>query len=144
MRRLLLIAALSLAATPGALAATPTTTTGTDTTAATTTTPDATTTGTTTTPGTSTTGTTTTTPAATGPIFGLRAVGNPKLGYFVYPATAGSVRHGAVIVTNTGDAAGIVKIYTADATTGRTTGAVYLTDSARPSPDTGSSSRPTS
>ena len=65
-----------------------------------------------------------------GPIFGLRAVGNPKLGYFVYPAKAGSVLHGAVAVTNTGDRAGSVKLYTADATTGATSGTVYLTDSA--------------
>ena len=35
-----------------------------------------------------------------------------------------------MIVTNTGDQAGVVKIYTADATTGSTTGVVYLTDSA--------------
>jgi hypothetical protein len=128
MRRFILIALVSLAVVPTAFAATPTTT---DTTATDTTTTDTTattTTGTTTT-GTTTTGTTTTTPAATGPIFGLRAVGNPKLGYFVYPAAPGTVLHGAVIVTNTGDQAGAVKIYTSDATTGSTTGAVYLTDS---------------
>src|SRR6266571_7499784 len=65
-----------------------------------------------------------------GPIFGVRAIGNPKLGYFVYPANAGSVLHGAVAVTNTGDRAGSVKLYTADATTGATSGTVYLTDSA--------------
>src|SRR5665213_3250910 len=57
-----------------------------------------------------------------GPIFGVRAIGNPKLGYFVYPASAGSVLHGAVAVTNTGDQAGSVKLYTADATTGATSG----------------------
>ena len=68
--------------------------------------------------------------ARTGPIFGLRAVGNPKLGYFVYPAAAGSVVRGAVAVTNTGDLAGRVRLYAADATTGSTTGAVYLTDAA--------------
>ena len=65
-----------------------------------------------------------------GPIFGVRAIGNPKLGYFVFPANAGSVLHGAVAVTNTGDRAGSVKLYTADATTGATSGTVYLTDSA--------------
>ena len=65
-----------------------------------------------------------------GPIFGVRAIGNPKLGYFVYPANAGSVLHGAVAVTNTGDRTGSVKLYTADATTGATSGTVYLTDSA--------------
>jgi hypothetical protein len=64
-----------------------------------------------------------------GPIFGVRAIGNPKLGYFVYPASAGSVLHGAVAVTNTGDQTGSVKLYTADATTGATSGTVYLTDS---------------
>jgi hypothetical protein len=63
-----------------------------------------------------------------GPIFGVRAIGNPKLGYFVYPANAGSVLHGAVAVTNTGDRAGSVKLYSADATTGATSGTVYLTD----------------
>ena len=59
----------------------------------------------------------------------MRAIGNPKLGYFVYPARAGSVLHGAVAVTNTGDRAGSVKLYAADATTGATSGTVYLTDS---------------
>ena len=65
-----------------------------------------------------------------GPIFGVRAIGNPKLGYFVYPASAGTVLHGAVAVTNTGDRTGTVKLYPADATTGATSGAVYLTDKA--------------
>ena len=68
--------------------------------------------------------------APTGPIFGLRAVGNPKLGYFVYSVSAGTTLHGAVTVTNTGDQTGTVKLYSADATTGATTGTVYLTDSA--------------
>jgi hypothetical protein len=66
--------------------------------------------------------------AAKGPVFGLRAVGNPKLGYFVYPMRAGSVQHGGVIISNSGTATGTVKLFTADATTGRTTGTVYLTD----------------
>lgn len=66
--------------------------------------------------------------AGTGAVFGLRAVGNPKLGYFVFPAQAGSVLHGAVTVTNAGDATGTVRLYPADATTGSTTGAVYLTE----------------
>ena len=70
--------------------------------------------------------------ARTGPVFGLRAVGDPKLGYFVYPLSAGSTVHGAVAVTNTGDTAGTVKLYASDATTGATSGTVYLTDS-RPS-----------
>jgi len=66
--------------------------------------------------------------AAKQPVFGLRAAGNPKLGYFVYPLQPGSSRTGAVIVTNSGAAPGRVKLFTADATTGRTTGTVYLTD----------------
>src|SRR3954452_4370836 len=68
--------------------------------------------------------------AKIGPIFGLRAVGNPKAGYFVYPTDAGSTVHGAVAVSNTGDTTGTVKLYTSDATTGATTGTVYLTDAA--------------
>jgi hypothetical protein len=73
-------------------------------------------------------------PAATaaapvGPVFGLRAVGNPTVGYFVYPASAGDVIHGAVAITNTGDRPGSVKLYPADATTGATSGTVYLNDS---------------
>ena len=63
------------------------------------------------------------------PVFGLRAAGNPKLGYFVYNAAPGAARSGAVIVSNSGNAAGTVKLFAADATTGRTTGTVYLTDS---------------
>ena len=68
--------------------------------------------------------------AANGPVFGLRAVGNPKLGYFVYPLRPGADRHGAVIVSNTGTRAGVVKLFTADGTTGSTTGTVYLTEKA--------------
>jgi hypothetical protein len=61
-------------------------------------------------------------------VFGLRAVGNPKLGYFVYSLAPGSVQQGGVIISNSGTAAGTVKLFAADATTGRTTGTVYLTD----------------
>ena len=71
-------------------------------------------------------------PAATaatkGPVFGLRAGGNPKLGYFVYTIAPGASRTGAIIVSNSGTAAGTVKLFTSDATTGHTTGTVYLTD----------------
>jgi hypothetical protein len=67
-----------------------------------------------------------TTPKAA--VFGLRAVGNPKLGYFVYSLAPGSVQQGGVIISNSGTAAGTVKLFAADATTGRTTGTVYLTD----------------
>jgi hypothetical protein len=66
--------------------------------------------------------------AGTGPVFGLRAQGNPKLGYFVYDLAAGTTKTGAIIVSNTGNRAGTVKLYAADATTGRTTGTVYLTN----------------
>jgi hypothetical protein len=66
--------------------------------------------------------------AAKTPVFGLRAVGNPKLGYFVYSLPAGSVQQGGVIISNSGTATGTVKLFAADATTGRTTGTVYLTD----------------
>lgn len=66
--------------------------------------------------------------ASSGPVFGIRAAGNPKLGYFVYSAAPGGVKQGAIIVSNTGDRSGTVKLYSADATTGRTTGTVYLTD----------------
>src|SRR4051794_4806898 len=62
------------------------------------------------------------------PVFGLRAVGNQKLGYFVYSLPPGSVQRGGVIVSNSGTATGAVKLFAADATTGRTTGTVYLTD----------------
>jgi hypothetical protein len=62
------------------------------------------------------------------PVFGLRAAGNPKLGYFVYPLKPGGVRMGGVIVSNSGTAAGTVKLFSTDAATGRTTGTVYLTD----------------
>jgi hypothetical protein len=66
--------------------------------------------------------------ATKGPVFGLRAVGNPKRGYFIYTLTPGGAKHGAVIVSNTGTASGTVKLFPADATTGNTSGTVYLTD----------------
>jgi hypothetical protein len=66
--------------------------------------------------------------AAKTPVFGLRALGNPKLGYFVYSLPPGSVQQGGVIISNSGTASGSVKLFAADATTGRTTGTVYLTD----------------
>ena len=66
--------------------------------------------------------------AAKAPVFGLRALGNPKLGYFVYSLSPGAVRQGGVIISNSGTATGTVKLFAADATTGSTTGTVYLTD----------------
>lgn len=65
--------------------------------------------------------------AAKAPVFGLRAVGSPKLGYFVYSLAPGAVRHGAVIVSNVGTGGGTVKLYSSDGTTGPTTGTVYQT-----------------
>jgi LPXTG-motif cell wall-anchored protein len=64
-----------------------------------------------------------------GPVFGLRAVGNPKRGYFVYKIAPGAAQSGAVIVSNTGNRTGTVKLFSADGSTGQTTGTVYLTDS---------------
>jgi hypothetical protein len=69
--------------------------------------------------------------ASSGPVFGLRAAGNPRLGYFVYNPAPGAARNGAIIVSNTGDRTGTVKLYPVDATTGRTTGTVYLTNRKR-------------
>jgi Bacterial protein of unknown function (DUF916) len=66
--------------------------------------------------------------ASSGPVFGLRAVGNPTRGYFIYDVAPGGTHSGAIIVSNTGDRSGTVKLYAADATTGRTTGTVYLTN----------------
>jgi hypothetical protein len=66
--------------------------------------------------------------APKGPVFGLRAVGNNQRGYFVYTLAAGGSQTGAVIVSNVGNRAGTAKLFTADATTGRTTGTVYETD----------------
>ena len=73
--------------------------------------------------------------ATTGPVFGLRAEGNPAIGYFVYGLAPGATQTGAIIVSNTGTRSGTVKLYPADATTGRTTGTVYITD--RPPSGTG-------
>ena len=69
------------------------------------------------------------TAATAGPVFGLRAVGNPKRGYFIYNLAPGATRTGAVIVSNTGNRSGTVKLFSADGSTGQTTGTVYLTDS---------------
>jgi MYXO-CTERM domain-containing protein len=66
--------------------------------------------------------------ATKGPVFGLRAVGNNQRGYFVYSLSAGASQTGAIIVSNVGNASGTVKLFTSDATTGRTTGTVYETD----------------
>jgi hypothetical protein len=64
------------------------------------------------------------------PVFGLRTVGSNQRGYFVYTLAANTAGTGAVIVSNVGTASGTVKLFTTDATTGRTTGTVYETDRA--------------
>jgi hypothetical protein len=64
---------------------------------------------------------------ASGPAFGIRALVHSKLGYFVYDAKPGTRVAGKVQITNTGDRVGTVKIFAADATTGQTSGTVYLT-----------------
>src|SRR3954451_8009270 len=66
--------------------------------------------------------------ATAGPVFGLRAVGNPKRGYFIYDLAPGAARTGGVIVSNTGTRSGTVKLYSADGSTGQTSGTVYLTN----------------
>jgi len=62
------------------------------------------------------------------PVFGLRALGSNQRGYFVFTLAADTAGTGAVIVSNVGTASGTVKLFTTDATTGRTTGTVYETD----------------
>lgn len=49
-------------------------------------------------------------------------------GYFVFTAKPGSRIAGAVRLSNRGDAAGTTDVYSVDAATGRTSGAVYLTN----------------
>ena len=66
--------------------------------------------------------------ATKGPVFGLRAVGNNQRGYFVFTLNPDAAQTGAVIVSNVGTEAGAVKLFTTDATTGRTTGTVYETN----------------
>jgi hypothetical protein len=66
--------------------------------------------------------------AAKQPVFGLRAAGSNQRGYFVYTIAPETAATGAVIVSNVGTAAGTVKLFTTDATTGRTTGTVYETN----------------
>ena len=62
------------------------------------------------------------------PVFGLRAVGSNQRGYFVFTIAPDAADTGAVIVSNAGTATGTVKLFTTDATTGRTTGTVYETN----------------
>jgi hypothetical protein len=66
--------------------------------------------------------------AAAPPVsIGLRAVGSWPRGFFVYAGKSGHVLHGSVSVVNSGTRSGVVKLYPVDATTGQTSGTVYLT-----------------
>ena len=67
--------------------------------------------------------------AARGPVFALQPVA--KGPYYIFHAKPGQTLSGRVRVVNTGSAAGSARIYAVDATTGATSGASYLTDSAR-------------
>jgi hypothetical protein len=70
--------------------------------------------------------------AAPAPAAGLHAIGHWPRGYYIYQAKPGTTLHGAIAVVNTGKAAGEVRIYPADSTTGQTSGAVYLTSTTSP------------
>jgi hypothetical protein len=69
----------------------------------------------------------TATPAdAAGPTFALKPVSEAKLGYFVLTGEPGTTLHGKFEVINVGTTAGRTSLYAVDATTGQTSGAVYL------------------
>jgi hypothetical protein len=70
--------------------------------------------------------------AAHTPAAGLRAVGHWPNGYYIYDAHPGDLLHGVIEVANTGTAAGAIRLYPADSTTGQTSGAVYLTSATQP------------
>jgi hypothetical protein len=59
-------------------------------------------------------------------VFAIAPMAVTANGYFVLASTPGAVLKRRVKVTNVGDSAGNVRLYAVDATTGRTTGAVYL------------------
>jgi len=64
---------------------------------------------------------------ASGPSFALQALQTPNgMSYFVYHARPTTVLSGRVRVANAGGAAGDVALYAVDATTGQTSGTVYL------------------
>jgi hypothetical protein len=67
--------------------------------------------------------------AARAPVFALQPVTSGP--YYVFHAKPGQTISGRVRVVNTGSATGSARIYAVDATTGATSGASYLTDSAR-------------
>jgi|SRR5581483_6094399 len=68
-------------------------------------------------------------PLLHGSHFVMRAEGaHQHNGYFVYTAKPGALLHGLLRITNVGDKSGATPVYAADATTGSTTGVVYLTN----------------
>lgn len=67
-------------------------------------------------------------PARAEPVFAITPTPQTASNYFVLKTAPGSVLSRSVKVTNVGDSAGAVRLYAVDATTGKTTGAVYLGD----------------
>ena len=64
---------------------------------------------------------------AAGPVFGIKALGPAARGYFTLTGAPGAALSGSVRVVNASRVAGTAVVLAADATTGRTTGAVYET-----------------
>jgi hypothetical protein len=67
--------------------------------------------------------------AAQGAVFSITPVNQQP--YFVFKGVPGRTLHGAVRVVNDSSVAGRVSLYAVDATTGQTSGAVYLSPGAR-------------
>jgi hypothetical protein len=70
------------------------------------------------------------------PVFAIKPATATATNYFVLPLVPGSFVTRKVKVSNVGDTAGVVRLFGVDATTGQTTGAVYL-GSERPRRDVG-------
>ncbi|MBS0592051.1 MAG: DUF3324 domain-containing protein [Proteobacteria bacterium] len=64
--------------------------------------------------------------AAAGPTFSLKPEPATESGYFVLSGKPGETLRAKVLVTNAGGGAGSTRLYAVDATTGQTSGAVYL------------------
>jgi hypothetical protein len=75
--------------------------------------------------------------SAAGPTFALKPATEAKLGYFVLAGQPGATLRGKVEVINVGSKAGKTSLYTVDATTGQTSGAVYRSKG-EPRPGVGS------
>lgn len=72
-----------------------------------------------------------------GATFALKPLAPTATGYFVFKGQPGQAVHGAVRVLNVGTVAGRTSLYTVDATTGQTSGAVYRSQQ-EPKRDVGS------